>query len=102
MDFTFSPEQEMLRQTVRQLARDQFSADAYRSDMHDSYPWGYGKIMAEAGLTGINLPVEDGGQGGTMMDSVIVMEQIAGVNPVAGDVIQATNFGPILAACDLR
>jgi alkylation response protein AidB-like acyl-CoA dehydrogenase len=95
MDFTLSPEQEMLRQSVRQLARDKFAADAYRPDMHDEYPWAHGRLMAEAGLTGINLPVEDGGQGGTMMDSVIVMEQIAGVNPAAGDVIQATNFGPI-------
>src|SRR5215207_11744829 len=95
MDFRLSPEQEMLRQTARQLARDKFAADAFRPDMHDEYPWEFGKQLAQAGMTGINFPIEDGGQGGTMLDSVLVLEQVAGVNPVAGDVIQATNFGPI-------
>lgn len=95
MDFTLSPEQQMLRQTARELARDKFAADAFAPDMHDEYPWSYGKILADAGLTGIAFTVVDGGQGGTMLDSVLVMEQVASVNPVAGDVIQATNFGPI-------
>ncbi|MFN0071936.1 MAG: acyl-CoA dehydrogenase family protein [Chloroflexota bacterium] len=95
MDFTLSSEQEMLRQTARQLARERFAVSAFQSDMHDAYPWDFGRLLADAGLTGINFPIEDGGQGGSMMDSVIVMEQVASVNPVAGDVIQATNFGPI-------
>ena len=51
--------------------------------------------MAEAGLLGITLPEEDGGQGGTLMDAVIAIETVAQVCPRSADVVQAGNFGAI-------
>jgi alkylation response protein AidB-like acyl-CoA dehydrogenase len=49
--------------------------------------------MAEQGLFGIMLPEEDGGQGGTVFDAVLAMEQIALACPRSADVLQAGNFG---------
>ena len=36
-----------LQQMARELARDKFAADAFAPEMHDEYPWEYGKILAE-------------------------------------------------------
>ena len=51
--------------------------------------------MAKQGLLGITIPVEDGGLGGSLMDAVIAIEQVASVCPRSADVVQAGNFGPI-------
>ena len=44
---------------------------------------------------GITIPEADGGQGGTLMDAVIAIEQVAAVCPRSADVVQFGNFGPI-------
>jgi alkylation response protein AidB-like acyl-CoA dehydrogenase len=51
--------------------------------------------MAKQGLLGIVLPASDGGQGGTLMDAVIAIEQVAAVCPRSADVVQFGNFGPV-------
>ena len=44
---------------------------------------------------GITIPEADGGQGGSLMDAVIAIEQVAAVCPRSADVVQFGNFGPI-------
>ena len=44
---------------------------------------------------GITIPEKDGGIGGTLMDAVIAIEQVALVCPRSADVVQFGNFGPI-------
>ena len=44
---------------------------------------------------GITLPQSEGGQGGTLMDAVIAIEQMAAECPRSADVVQFGNFGPI-------
>ena len=44
---------------------------------------------------GITIPEADGGQGGSLMDAVIAIEQIAAVCPRSADVVQFGSFGPI-------
>src|SRR3546814_5126650 len=51
--------------------------------------------MAEAGLIGITTTAEDGGVGGTLMDAVLAIQEIAMVCPRSADVVQAGNFGAI-------
>ena len=51
--------------------------------------------MGAQGLMGITIPEEDGGVGGTLMDAVIAIEQVALVCPRSADVVQFGNFGPI-------
>lgn len=92
MDFTLTPEQQALQETARRLAENHFAAKAFT---WDGYPWENARRLAEVGLTGIAIPVEDGGQGGSLMDAVLVMEAISQVCPNSGDAVQATNFGAI-------
>ena len=51
--------------------------------------------MSAQGLMGITLAQADGGQGGTLMDAIIAIEQVAAVCPRSADVVQYGNFGPI-------
>ena len=51
--------------------------------------------MSRQGLMGITIPEADGGQGGSLMDAVIAIEQTAAVCPRSADVVQFGNFGPI-------
>jgi hypothetical protein len=44
---------------------------------------------------GITIAETDGGQGGTLLDAVIAIEQVATVCPRSADVVQFGNFGPI-------
>ncbi len=53
------------------------------------------QLMAKQGLLGIALPESDGGQGGTLTDAVIAIEQVAAVCPRSADVVQFGNFGPV-------
>jgi alkylation response protein AidB-like acyl-CoA dehydrogenase len=92
MDFRLTPEQQALEQTARRLAEDRFRGT---EDGTGPSRQEYADQLARAGFAGITLPVEDGGQGGSLMDAILVMQAVARVSPTAGDVVQATNFGAI-------
>jgi alkylation response protein AidB-like acyl-CoA dehydrogenase len=49
--------------------------------------------LADMGLLGIAMPVEDGGQGGALTDAVIAIQALAAVRPKSADVVQAGDFG---------
>ncbi|MHA1107874.1 MAG: acyl-CoA dehydrogenase family protein [Alphaproteobacteria bacterium] len=95
MDFTFSEEQNLFRDSVRAFAERHLAAGALERAHTDEYPWEIARLMAEQGLLGITIGEAEGGQGGTLMDAVIAIEAIASVCPRSADVVQAGNFGPI-------
>src|SRR5918997_1602657 len=53
------------------------------------------RFTAGQGLLGITISQAEGGQGGSLLDAVIAIEEVAAVCPRSADVIQAGNFGPI-------
>lgn len=95
MEFTLSQEQKAFQDTVRAFARRELEAEALKRAHADEYPREVAKKMAGAGLLGITIPEADGGQGGTLMDAVLAIEQVALVCPRSADVIQEGNFGAI-------
>jgi len=95
MDFRFTNEQEQFRDSVRRFAQKHLAPGA-RERAHDpGYPWDVAKLMAAQGLLGITIAQEDGGQGGSLIDAVIAIEEVAAACPRSADVVQAGNFGPI-------
>lgn len=92
MDFELTEEQKALQEAATGLARSRFAAKAFT---WEGYAWENAKILAENGFTGITIRQEDGGQGGSLMDAVLVMEAISQICPNSGDAVQATNFGAI-------
>ena len=95
MDFSFTPEQEQFRESVRRLAEKHLAAGAHERAHSPDYPWDVAKLMAAQGLLGITIAEADGGQGGGLIDAVIAIETVASVCPRSADVVQAGNFGPI-------
>ena len=51
--------------------------------------------MSRQGLWASRFAQADGGQGGTLMDAVIAIEQVAAAVPRSADVVQSGSFGPI-------
>lgn len=95
MDFQLSEEQRMFQESVRGLARRHLEADALKRAHAPGFPFDVARLFAEQGLIGITIPEADGGQGGTLMDAVLAIEQVALVCPRSADVVQAGNFGAI-------
>ena len=95
MNFELSEEQRLFAESVRRFALAHLRQDALTRAHDPGFPFDVARLMAEQGLLGITIPQRDGGQGGTLMDALIAIEQIALVCPRSADVVQAGNFGPI-------
>jgi len=95
MNFDFTEEQRLFAESVRRFAREHLAAGALKRAHDPHFPFDVAQLMAKQGLLGITLSQSEGGQGGTLMDAVIAIEQVAAVCPRSADVVQFGNFGPI-------
>jgi len=95
MNFEFTEEQKLLADAVRGFAQAHLAKDTLARAHNPRFPFEVAQLMSRQGLMGITIPAEDGGQGGTLMDAVIAIEQVAAVCPRSSDVLQFGNFGPI-------
>ena len=95
MDFQLSEEQRVFADSVRRFADNELAEGALARAHRDGFPWDVASKMAALGLLGMTIPEEDGGQGGTLLDAVIAIQQVAIVCPRSADVVQAGNFGAI-------
>lgn len=95
MDFQLTQEQQELKNWARDLAQAKFSQKAYTWVRNSKTPWENAKILSEHGLMGMMLPEKDGGQEASLLEAIIVMEEIAKVCPNTADMFQAGNFGAI-------
>lgn len=95
MDFELNEEQQAFADSVRRFAEANLR-DGSLARAHDPrFPREVAQMLGKQGLMGISFDPEDGGQGGTLLDSVIAIEQVASMCPRSADVVQAGNFGPI-------
>ncbi len=95
MDFSFSSEQRILADTVRSFALKHLKDGALERAHNEHFPRELKQLFYDNGLLGITIPEEHGGQGGTLMDAVIVIEQVALVCPRSADIVQEGNFGAV-------
>lgn len=95
MNFDFTEEQKLFAESVRKFALAHLAKDALPRAHDPHFPFDVAKLMSAQSLMGITIPEKDGGVGGTLMDAVIAIEQVAQVCPRSADVVQFGNFGPI-------
>src|SRR5213079_2336300 len=95
MNFDFTEEQKLFADAVRKFAQAHLEKDALNRAHEARFPFEIAKLMSQQGLMGITIPEADGGQGGSLMDAVIAIEQTAASCPRSADVVQFGNFGPI-------
>jgi alkylation response protein AidB-like acyl-CoA dehydrogenase len=95
MNFDFTDEQKLFAEQVRRFACEHLASGALKRAHDPGFPFDVAQLMAKQGLMGISLPQSEGGQGGTLMDAVIAIGEIAAECPRSADVVQFGNFGPI-------
>ena len=98
MDFAFTDEQKLLRETVRKLM-DTHAPPEYirRLDAEQGYPYELYEKWVEAGLLSMPFPEEYDGLGGSVIDLTIIAEELARKSPdffmsYAGSVFTGLNI----------
>ena len=81
MDFNFSDEQNILRDSVRRLMDNEAPPELVRRlDREQAYPHDLYKVWADRGLIAMPFPEAYGGLGGSVIDLVIITEELARVS----------------------
>jgi alkylation response protein AidB-like acyl-CoA dehydrogenase len=91
MDFLFTQEQEILKDSIRNFAEKEILPFVKESDEKGKWPEELTKKLGEMGLLGIVIPPEYSGAGYSYVDYVIILEEISKVDPSVGLVVAAHN-----------
>jgi butyryl-CoA dehydrogenase len=91
MDLELTPEQRMLRDTVRDFATTEIEPVAAALDREHRFPSEIVKKMAELGLMGMMVPEEWGGAGLDTVSYVLAMEEINRACASTGVVMSVNN-----------
>src|SRR5688572_4661141 len=99
MDLDLTPEQELVRDTVREFARDRVAPVAEELDREERFPYELVEGLGALGLMGLPVPEEYGGAGGDTVAYSLAIEELTRVDSsVAITVAAHTSLGtmPIL------
>lgn len=91
MDFNYSPEQNMLRNMVREFAQKEIKPIAAETDREEIFPWETIKKMGQLGLMGMTVPPEYGGSRIDTVSYMIALEEIGKVCGSTGLTVEAHN-----------
>jgi alkylation response protein AidB-like acyl-CoA dehydrogenase len=78
MDFSLTPEQGMLQDSLRKFLANEYGFESRRkrAESTEGFSRNTWAQLAELGLLGIAISEDDGGLGGDAFDSMLVMEQL--------------------------
>jgi len=99
MNFDLSPEQELIRSTVRDFAEREIKPVAQELDEKGEFSHDLTKKMGELGLFGMNIPEAYGGQGLDTLSYIIAVEELARVDGSQAATLAAHNslgIGPLV------
>ena len=97
MSWTLTPEQGALQAEARALAREVIAPRAAEVDHSEQYPWDNVDALQQAGFTGMTVPADLGGPGRSLLDAVLVVEEMAKVCGVTGRIAVECNMGALSA-----
>jgi len=94
MDFDLNDEQRLLRDTVRDFARNEVAPRAEELDRTKAFPYELVAAMGELGLMGIPFPEEYGGGGADSLSYALAVEELARIDSSVGITMAAhTSLG---------
>ena len=98
--YRLTDEQELLRQTVRQLADERIAPRAAEIDTSEEFPWDVKELLAEHEILALPFPPVYGGVSGELLTLCLAVEEIARVCVTSSLIlaVQALGSRPILIA----
>ena len=99
MDLDLTPEQELIRDTVRTFARERVAPIAAELDLNGRFPYELVTELGGLGVMGLPIPEQYGGAGGDTVSYAIAVEELTRIDSsVAITVAAHTSLGtmPIL------
>lgn len=95
MDFRLTDDQQQLRLRARDFADRVARPRAAEIDRTESYPRETALALVRDGFAGMTLPPSLGGGGRSLVDTVLVVEEIARACAVTARIVVETNMGAI-------
>jgi len=92
MDFSLSEEQKMFQTMIREFSTEQLKPIAQSLDQTEDFPYDSIKKLAELGVTGLTIPEDYGGCGGTYVQWCIAMEEVANACAATASILD-TSWG---------
>jgi hypothetical protein len=89
LDTRLTDEQEALRRTVEQFAREVVAPVSYTHDRERSFPYAVVRAMAGMGLFGLPFPEEFGGMGGDYFALCLAIEELARIDQSVAITLEA-------------
>jgi len=91
MDLELTEEQELIRDTAREFARNEIAPVAAQYDESGEFPLDTVRKMGELGLMGIEVPAEYGGAELDSIGYVLAMEEISAADAAHGTIMSVNN-----------
>ena len=91
MDFEFSAEQKVLKETIRSFAEKRIRPNVRKWDAECTFPREVFAELGEMGILGIIFPEQYGGSAMSYVDYVIIVEELSRVDPSVGIGVAAHN-----------
>jgi alkylation response protein AidB-like acyl-CoA dehydrogenase len=89
VDFRLSDEQEALRDSVREFAREQIAPVIAEHYEHKTFPYDIVRQMGKMGLFGLPFPEEHGGMGGDYFTLCLALEELARIDSSVAVTLEA-------------
>lgn len=91
MNFEFTEEQEMVRNSVREFAENEIAPLAREYDEEEKFPRRQLEGLAELGLLGMIIPEEYGGAGFDSVSYALALEEISKADSSVAVIVSVTN-----------
>jgi alkylation response protein AidB-like acyl-CoA dehydrogenase len=95
VDFDLTPAQQALRGRARELADGVFRERAARWDAEEVYPWDNVKDLVRAGFMGLTIPKAYGGPEGSVLDVLLVVEEVARACGITARIVVEGSLGVV-------
>lgn len=91
MNFNFTEEQLMIKQTAKEFAESEIAPTAVERDLKGEFPYEIVKKLGELGFMGMMVSPEWGGAGLDTISYVLAMEEISKVDASVGVIMSVNN-----------
>jgi alkylation response protein AidB-like acyl-CoA dehydrogenase len=97
MEYSLSQTEAALQVKARAFSQDVVRPRAAEIDRQEQYPWDIVRALAEAGFLGMTIPKAYGGQERSLLETVLVIEEMAKSCTVTARIVVETNMGAVSA-----